>query len=122
MFKFNSNAKNYIFRIAPLAILLVMFGVILNEEQNKKEVLYQLFHSAQAADNQNEVRFYRYLKDINCSMMATSSNDKKVLQMYIKVFEDSISNMLTESHTSQKTKGQIESALEYIPCECKTGS
>ena len=95
-----------------------MFGFILNEEQNKKEFLYELFQGAQAADNQNEARFYRYLKDIDCSLKAIDSNNKEVMQMYMKVFEESLSNMLTKNHVSKKTKEQVKSALDYIPCEC----
>jgi hypothetical protein len=119
LIKLNDKNKNRALRLLSVLLLCGLFFTILSKEQDKKEFLHELFKGAQAADNENQGRYFQYLRDINCSLKNVAESEKEVLYMYMKIYEESIMQMLTESYISDKTKKRLKDSLEYVPCECK---
>ena len=122
VFKFGDKSKNIIIRILPILALTACFAFMLNEEQNRKELLYKLMKDAHAADNTNQSWYHQTLKDINCSLKNVPASEKEVLLMYIKVSKENLEQKLIEDHVADSTKVHIRNSLDYIPCECKNNT
>ena len=79
-----------------------------------------LFKIKDTLSIQQEIMHFRALKDINCQLKHIAVEDRELVRIYLRAYEKTLSETMVESYVSDKNKKDLTSALEYIPCDCKT--
>ncbi|WP_157443158.1 hypothetical protein [Colwellia piezophila] len=118
MLNLNSKVKKYTAAFFPLLILSVLFYFTLNNEQTKKEMIYKSFSTEQARNQLNKGYYYRYLKNIECSLPNISNEDVETLDLYLEMFKTDIELLLKSDSISSKTRESLTQGLNHKADEC----
>lgn len=110
--------KRILLFMCVLAITAIMV-VMLRQKQQDKETLYALFKIEQNLNIEENGRFYRQLRDIQCSLTSSGQPKNEELEMYLEVYANSINHFLQQSFVDSEVKQRLRESLQYVPCACR---
>ncbi|WP_135474391.1 hypothetical protein [Pseudoalteromonas sp. KS88] len=81
-------------------------------------MIYKSFSTEQARNQLNKGYYYRYLKNIECSLPNIPNEDVETLDLYLEMFKTDIELLLKSDSISSKTRESLTQALNHKTGEC----